>query len=199
MRRILAVQLLLLAACAGGLALWATNFPYPSPTIEALLPAKKRWPTALVQEWVQSRDFSDGFLAHFYRDPERVIPDGENVVAPADGKILIIDRKDGKLWVVIGLTYWDVHIQRIPADGVVKEVRDQGDTLQDYEGYNWVFLKDKTGPVQKVVVIETAWGDIEVRPITSLSAHRIEVWVEKGQKVRWAWRLAVAASRKSTK
>lgn len=184
MRRVLVVQLLLLAVCVGGLALWAMNFPYPSPTVESFLPPKKRWPTALVKEWVQSREFSDGFLEHFYRDPDVQVPDGENMVAPADGNILIVDKKDGMVFVVVGLTYWDVHTQRIPCDGVVKDVFDHGDTLQDYEGYNWVFLKDKTGPVSKVVILDTAWGDVRVQPITSLSARRVEVWVKKGQKVR---------------
>ena len=28
------------------------------------------------------------FLLNFYRDPEREIPEGSNIVAPADGKII---------------------------------------------------------------------------------------------------------------
>ena len=30
------------------------------------------------------------FLLNFYRDPKRIIPEGDNIVAPADGKIIRI-------------------------------------------------------------------------------------------------------------
>ena len=72
-------------------------------------------------------------IAAFFRDPERIIPQGEGlIVAPADGKIVsVVDLKDAaptagaSTRVSIFLSPLDVHINRIPAAGTVEEVRYQ--------------------------------------------------------------------------
>jgi phosphatidylserine decarboxylase len=72
-------------------------------------------------------------IAAFFRDPDRIIPDGEAlIVAPADGKIVsIVDLKDASLMtdastrISIFLSPLDVHINRMPVTGTIEEVRYQ--------------------------------------------------------------------------
>jgi phosphatidylserine decarboxylase len=70
-----------------------------------------------------------GFLAYFFRDPDRAIPAGDNiVVAPADGRVLVAGSADASAppgtWrqVSIFLSPLDVHINRIPIGGIVRRV-----------------------------------------------------------------------------
>ena len=70
------------------------------------------------------------FFLWFFRDPERVIPDAAGaVVSPADGKVTDVS------WVTVGgekqarisifLSVFDVHVNRSPIAGIVREVRYQ--------------------------------------------------------------------------
>ena len=61
------------------------------------------------------------FCVYFFRDPARVIPEGENLIlSPADGKILeIIQGKDPigveSVWILrIFLSVFEPHLQRSP-------------------------------------------------------------------------------------
>ncbi len=72
------------------------------------------------------------FVASFFRDPEREIPKGENlVVSPADGKIVAIDPEEsaesmpGETFqrVSIFMSPLNVHVNRIPARGEVVAVK----------------------------------------------------------------------------
>ena len=59
----------------------------------------------------------------FFRDPERKIPDGDNLIlSPADGKIILLNEKpDGKV-ISIFLSIFNVHVNRAPVTGIVKSV-----------------------------------------------------------------------------
>lgn len=71
------------------------------------------------------------FTLYFFRDPERNVPNGDNiVVSPADGKVLLVkkiqgnDFVKGEAWQIsIFMSPFNVHVNRIPIDGVVKLVR----------------------------------------------------------------------------
>jgi phosphatidylserine decarboxylase len=70
------------------------------------------------------------FFLWFFRDPERVIPNSPGaVVSPADGKITDVSlvTADGvkHARVSIFLSVFDVHVNRSPIAGVVREVRYQ--------------------------------------------------------------------------
>src|ERR1700678_4642277 len=70
------------------------------------------------------------FFLWFFRDPEREIPVAAGaVVSPADGKVTDVSPAtvDGKQWVRISifLNVFDVHVNRSPIAGVVREVRYQ--------------------------------------------------------------------------
>lgn len=68
------------------------------------------------------------FFLWFFRDPQREIPDGAGaVVSPADGKITDVSwvTVDGEKLarISIFLSVFDVHVNRSPIAGVVREVR----------------------------------------------------------------------------
>jgi len=73
------------------------------------------------------------FSAWFFRNPARVVPQGANlIVAPGDGKVIAIEEefeprylKERSLRVTIFLNVFDVHINRMPCDGVVEDVQYQ--------------------------------------------------------------------------
>ncbi len=63
------------------------------------------------------------FCLYFFRDPERVIPDGAVAVSPADGKLVAI-RTDpsGESRISIFLNIFDVHVNRAPIAGRIAKV-----------------------------------------------------------------------------
>jgi phosphatidylserine decarboxylase len=71
------------------------------------------------------------FFLWFFRDPEREIPDAPGaVVSPADGKVtdvsIVTVGGEKQARVSIFLSVFDVHVNRSPIAGVVREVRYQG-------------------------------------------------------------------------
>jgi len=67
------------------------------------------------------------FLIFFFRDPDREIPEGENLVlAPADGKIVSLTSfsdnefiKSSGTRMSIFLSLWDAHVNRNPISGKI--------------------------------------------------------------------------------
>lgn len=70
------------------------------------------------------------FSVYFFRNPERVVPAGEDlIVAPADGKVIFVgevqeDRyfKQRVTKVSIFMSVFNVHVNRVPCDGKVVEM-----------------------------------------------------------------------------
>ncbi|TWI77240.1 phosphatidylserine decarboxylase [Desulfobotulus alkaliphilus] len=73
------------------------------------------------------------FCFWFFRDPDRVIPsDPSALVSPADGKVIVAKRVEAHPYgegpafqISIFMSVFNVHVNRIPFDGVVREVRYQ--------------------------------------------------------------------------
>ncbi len=70
------------------------------------------------------------FSCHFFRDPERVIPQDSNVaVSPADGKIIRIDKRldpisgEERTCICIFMNVFSVHVNRSPVDATVEDIR----------------------------------------------------------------------------
>lgn len=183
------IQVIVLLALVTAVAMVAFHFPYPSPLIRGWLPPRKRWPEMQVRRWLSNGKFQPAFLDYFYRDPERVAPEGTDLLAPADGRVSSMDIRDGVRYLVIALTFWDMHVQRSPLYGTVIRVEDEGDTFMDGEGREFAFLKAKARPVQKRVTLKTDVGTVAVRLITSLAARRIEAWVHEGQTIERGQRI----------
>jgi phosphatidylserine decarboxylase len=73
-------------------------------------------------------------MVAFFRDPERQVPSlPEAVVAPADGRIMEIVEESGRPRIGIFLSVLDVHINRAPYGGKVRDVvRTPGKFLAAY-------------------------------------------------------------------
>jgi phosphatidylserine decarboxylase len=69
-------------------------------------------------------------ICGFFRDPERIIPDEEGiVVSPADGKVILTEIVENSpfysgqtLKISIFMSVFNVHVNRIPYDGRVKQI-----------------------------------------------------------------------------
>jgi phosphatidylserine decarboxylase len=125
-----------------------------------------------------------GWVFWFFRDPERAVPPGErDVVAPADGRVVEIARvKEGRflneerLRVSIFLNVFNVHVNRTPAAGVVRQtlyrpgqfVAAQRAAASEVNEQNAVLLELPTG--ERLVFVQ----------IAGLIARRIVSWVQPG-------------------
>ncbi len=69
------------------------------------------------------------FCMHFFRDPERVIPQGAGVVvSPADGRVIRIGAArdphtgENRTCVCVFMNVFNVHVNRMPVSGVVEAI-----------------------------------------------------------------------------
>jgi phosphatidylserine decarboxylase len=187
---VLLIQVLVLAGLAMFVVAWALRFPYPTAWLRPFLGPRRRWPEREIRGWLQNGRFHPGFLRFFNRDPERTPPPTPGLIAPADGLVTSAEARGGIRYLVIALSFWDMHVQRSPAEGRVVSIEPGGDEFMDGEGRDFSFLREKHCPVQTRVVLETEqFGHIAVRLITSLAARRIEVWPKEGDTVTRGQRL----------
>src|SRR5699024_10243317 len=128
---IFVVQIVVLGLIAMGLILMVRHWPHPSPLIRGLLPPVRRWPEAQIREWLKDQRFHPVFLTFFNRDPERTPPPGNDWLAPADGLITSTDILGDIRYIVIALSFWDMHVQRSPAHGRVQSVEPLGADYMD--------------------------------------------------------------------
>lgn len=177
----LVIQALILVLIALLVTVWAVRFPYPAAWLRPFLNPRLRWPEREIRGWLQNGTFHPGFLKYFNRDPERTPPRESGLVAPADGLVISAEVRNGIRYLVIALSFWDMHVQRSPADGRVVAIEPSGDGFMDGEGRDFAFLREKNCPVQTRVVLEAPdYGHLAVRLITSIAARRIEVWPSEG-------------------
>lgn len=69
------------------------------------------------------------FSCHFFRDPERVVPQGQGlVVSPADGKIISITKindpitGEKRLCICVFMNVFSVHVNRVPVSGTITNI-----------------------------------------------------------------------------
>ena len=126
---------------------------------------------------IKSKNVDKDFVAYFNRDPERRIPREKNIiVSPADGVIKVIENLGNKNRVVIYMSFWDVHIQRVPISGVVKDVVDS--RHEDEDDFKC------EGCYKKIVSMDTEIGEVVVKQVTSSFAPRIKTFLTKSQEVK---------------
>jgi phosphatidylserine decarboxylase len=138
------------------------------------------WIAALVTAWI----------IYFFRDPDRVCPLREGlVVAPADGKVSLIEKlrppaelglgDEERVRVSIFLSVFDVHIQRAPLAGrIIRSLYIPGAFL------NAAVDKASEQNERRSIVIETAAGiKVGVVQIAGLVARRIVTFSEEGDSL----------------
>ena len=83
--------------------------------------------------------FLTTFIVAFFRDPERMTAAAaDEMISPADGKIILIEEifddtylQRQAIKISIFMNIFNVHVNRIPMDGTVKEIKvAAGDTVQ---------------------------------------------------------------------
>jgi phosphatidylserine decarboxylase len=122
----------------------------------------------------------------FFRIPRREQPQfgKDDVVAPADGRIVNISRvyekeffKDERLLISIFMSPTNVHVNRFPIDGIVHYVK-------YHAGKYFVAFHEKSSELNErnTVVIETGQHKILVRQIAGAVARRISCYTKPQQK-----------------
>lgn len=127
------------------------------------------------------------FFLWFFRDPERLIPaDPGAVVSPGDGKVTSVEVADDKrLRISIFLNVFNVHVNRSPIAGVVRDVRYQRGKFGNAMN---VLSADQNE--QNIVTVEGDDGQqVVFKQIAGLLARRIVFYpkigdrLERGQRV----------------
>lgn len=132
-------------------------------------------------------------ILYFFRNPERLPPIGEAMVAaPADGKVISVGRavepdflKQECQRVSIFLSLFDVHVNRVPIDGTVKDMRyHRGrfmaafeERASDENERNALLIESNSGA--KVVVVQVA--GLVARRIVCYPT--IGIFILKGQRM----------------
>jgi phosphatidylserine decarboxylase len=125
------------------------------------------------------------FCLYFFRDPERIAPARDVMVSPADGKVVAIrDMGDGETRISIFLNVFNVHVNRTPIPGRVKEVvYQQGKFLvASHEAAS-------SDNEQNTLVIEGRGSTVVCRQIAGLIARRIVCYKKPGDAVGPAERI----------
>lgn len=123
------------------------------------------------------------FFLWFFRDPERAIPDYAGaVVSPGDGKVTEVSSVlvDGvpRTRVSIFLSVFDVHVNRSPVAGVIREVR-----YQKGKYLNAMNPASAEHNEQNAVTVEGDGRTVVFKQIAGLLARRIVFTKKVGDRV----------------
>lgn len=157
----------------------------------ALAVVRRSWPlwllalaVTLVALWV----------AYFFRDPERAGERGRHLVlAPADGKVVDVREVDeptfiqGRaLRISIFMNVFNVHVNRYPVSGTVRQVRRTAGRFLNAAG-DRASLENE----QVSVGIELDSARVLVRQIAGLIARRIHTYSTEGEPVTQGDRMGI--------
>jgi phosphatidylserine decarboxylase len=141
------------------------------------------------------------FLLNFYRDPKRKVTEGNNIISPADGKIiniLKINRNKikinkgflGKIQTLtkdiakecyiisIFMSPLDVHVNRSPIEGIITEIKHEKGKF--FAAFN---LKKSLQNEKNEITLKSKIGKVKVIQIAGFLTRRIICSVNKNQKV----------------
>ena len=149
------------------------------------------------------------FLINFYRDPVRNVPKGNNIVSPADGKIIsIIDTSNKELKISKGLfgkirtissdiskeclaisifmSPLDVHVNRAPIEGTVKLINHkEGKFFRAFD------LEKSLENEKNEIIIENKNIKVKMIQIAGFLARRIKCNVHENQKLNKGQRVGM--------
>ncbi|HEY0376899.1 MAG TPA: phosphatidylserine decarboxylase [Pyrinomonadaceae bacterium] len=157
------------------------------PLLLAIIPlAFGYWPVALVLLALA------GFMAFFFRDPQRTSPpEAGVVVSPADGRVtrvrpLVPDDPDSPNVVSIFLSPFDVHINRSPIAGTVTDVTYT-------RGKFLMATKEESSLIneQNALTIRGEELTVVCKQIAGVLARRIICWKRAGDAVALGERIGL--------
>jgi len=127
------------------------------------------------------------FMLYFFRDPERIAPEGDNIfVSPADGKVILIKNvredqhlKNDAIEVSIFMSPLNVHVNRAPCDGVVESVvHTSGKFLSAFK--HEASLQNEN----IAMLLNTKHGKVLVRQVAGFVARRAVCRVKPGDALK---------------
>lgn len=134
------------------------------------------------------------FMLYFFRDPERIIPEGENIfVSPADGRVLLIENvyenqylKSDAIEISIFMSPLDVHVNRSPCDGIVESV------IYTRGKFLSAFKHEASIQNENIaMVLDTKYGKILVRQVAGFIARRAVCRVKPGESLKKGQRFGI--------
>jgi phosphatidylserine decarboxylase len=131
------------------------------------------------------------FFLWFFRDPERVIPQGPGeIVSPGDGLVTgaeWIETVGGsRLRLSIFLNVFDVHVNRAPVSGIVKVCE-----FRRGEFMNAMKPESVLNNEQTLVVIDAGGYEVSFKQIAGLLARRIVCNLKVGDRVERGQRVGL--------
>ena len=135
--------------------------------------------------WATSLACLGGFFAYFFRDPDRIVPGGRDlVVSPADGRVMIAGPADPATappgpWVQVAifLSPLDVHINRSPVAGRVTRI--------EYRPGRFLPAYDARADENELneIWVDADGTPVVFRQVVGILARRIVCRIEEGQQV----------------
>ncbi len=124
------------------------------------------------------------FVLQFFRDPARHIPgDARTVVSPADGRIVVVENaedpylKRPAIKVSVFMNVFNVHSNRAPVDGEVKQVWYHAGSF-----FNAALDKASLENERNALWLKTTTGhDVTCVQVAGLIARRILCYVQAGE------------------
>lgn len=134
------------------------------------------------------------FMFYFFRDPERVtVPDKNAFYTPADGKIIVITEAqedemlhEKALKISVFMSPLNVHVNRAPCDGVVREVK-------HFPGKFLSAFKEEASKANEhiTMLLESGHGKIVVKQIAGYVARRAVCRVKPGDTLTQGQRYGI--------
>ena len=131
------------------------------------------------------------FLLWFFRDPERTIPQEPGaVVSPGDGKVTDVSPMtvggETRTRISIFLSVFDVHVNRSPIAGTIREARYQRGKYLNAMNQASAELNE-----QNIVTVEGEGQTVVFKQIAGLLARRIVFNYKAGDKVERGQRVGL--------
>ena len=136
------------------------------------------------------------YIFYFFRDPNRIIPQDDFIVSPADGTITYIGETNNPLdiennneiytKVSIFLSIFDVHVNRMPIEGTIKEIK-----YIPGKFINATLDKSSEQNEKNIIKISNGTYNYYVVQIAGLIARRIVCNVNKNQDLKKGERIGI--------
>ncbi len=119
------------------------------------------------------------FMAYFFRNPNRVIPNQPNIiVSPADGRVTRVEENEEGKFISIFLSPFDVHVNRSPIKGKITKATYIFGKKMPATSNNASLINERNS-----LLIEGEGIAVTVTQIAGIVARRIVCWNKEGDNL----------------